>query len=96
MIRIAVHHHLTRQGHGTTVTTQQQTASLQHGQILADGHFRGGEVLGQGIDADFALFLHQGHYGVTALLCVAFGHLKVSIRKNGEILIPFLEKSNGK
>jgi hypothetical protein len=29
-------------------------------------------------------------------LSVAFGHLKVSIRKNVEILIPFWEKSNGK
>ncbi len=53
-------------------------------------------MLGQGIDAHFTLLLHQAHYGVTALLSITFGHLKVSIRKNVEILMPFLEKSNGK
>ena len=75
LFRVAVHHHLVGEGNGTAVATQQQATGLQHRQIFADGHLGSGEVLGQGIDADFPLLLHQTHYGVTALLCVAFGHL---------------------
>ena len=75
LLGIALHHHLGGQGNGTAVTAQQQATGLQHRQIFADGHFRGGEVFGQGIDAHFTLLLHQAHYGVTALLSITFGHL---------------------
>src|SRR5690606_27231845 len=69
------------QGHGTAIATQQQPVLLQHRQILADGHFGGGETLGQGIDAHLALLGKQGQDGVSTLQGVAVGEGHGSSRK---------------
>ncbi|MNJ16896.1 hypothetical protein D3C77_111660 [compost metagenome] len=65
---------LLRQGHRSPVATQQQTVGLQGRQVLADGHFRGFETFGQGVDTHLALFIEQGKNVVSALGGVSFRH----------------------
>ncbi|MNF88693.1 hypothetical protein D3C84_711920 [compost metagenome] len=67
---------LLRQRHRTAVTAQQQAVFFQGGEVLADGHFRGFETLGQLVHTHLALLGEQGEDGVTTLRSVAFRHAK--------------------
>ncbi|MNJ49578.1 hypothetical protein D3C77_448160 [compost metagenome] len=71
---------LLRQGHRAAVATQQQAVGLQCREILADGHFRSLETLGQGVDTHLALFIEQGENVVAALGRVSFRHGMLKFR----------------
>ncbi|MOA20104.1 hypothetical protein D3C78_1405260 [compost metagenome] len=65
---------LVRHRHRAAVTAQQQAVAFQRGEVLADGHFRGGEAARQVVHADLALLAEQGKDVVTSLRRVAFRH----------------------
>ncbi|MND60488.1 hypothetical protein D3C80_517180 [compost metagenome] len=60
--------------HGTPIAAQQQAVLLERGEVLANGHFGGGEGLGQLVDAHLALLVEQREDGMAALGRIAFRH----------------------
>ncbi|SST10801.1 Uncharacterised protein [Acinetobacter baumannii] len=61
-----------RHRHRTAVATQQQAVAFHGGEVLADGHFRGGKALGECVHADLALLGKQREDGMATLRRITF------------------------